>query len=187
MPPSRRQQGKARTMGMHPSSLPAGGEGQLFGTKPWTVPPKGTPIPNRPQTAFQPQLPSPTSTISTVQPGPPSPFGQKGLSRYVVRNGNSLQFNKPAVKGALENTTNALEDAKWFRRQGFGAAWRHTLGMEQVASHHNDQMNARRRAAMGENHGITGENPGHVAASTGHPEGYHSGHPASAFESGLSW
>ena len=71
-------------------------------------------------------------------------FNIRGKGRYFnPANTNGNQFNKPAVKGALQGAVRAHTRSQYFRRSGFGAAMRYTLGMEQVPSHVQDYLNAR--------------------------------------------
>lgn len=180
--------------------LPGAGEGQLFSTGPFTRPrdepqepgwgvPHGRPTyPGQRGGGPHPQEPGPQPPAQQMQlpfQKPSGPFADKGIGRFVARNGNGMQFNKPAIKQAVQNGITAYDDARYFRHAGFGAALRHTLGMDQAPSHRSDDINARkhaseRDAAMGGNHGVTGVDPGHV-------EGYHAGHMPSSFEPGLSW
>jgi hypothetical protein len=60
-------------------------------------------------------------------------------------NNSAPQFNRQAVQDKLQNAVHAAGRAAYFRRAGFGAALRYTLGMEQVPSHVQDYMNARTR------------------------------------------
>ena len=92
----------------------------------------------------------------------PSPFASRGLGRFVNRNANGLQFNKPAVMQATHSIIDSYYDAKYFRDAGMGAALRHSLGMGQVPSHRRDDINTRRRTLLGQN--VAGINPGYVGA-----------------------
>lgn len=111
--------------------------------------------------------PSPRSEPTTpFNPGPGIKYGGatvgatsqvRGWGKYIRpannpfnRNVNGNQFlsriNKGAVMGAVKSGIEAWDDAKFFRTHGVMASTRHVLGMPQVASHHNDQINARRNA-----------------------------------------
>lgn len=75
-------------------------------------------------------------------------FYIKGPRRYVNPINRSLsgsQFNGPAFKDAAINAVRADTRSQYFRHAGFGAAIRHTLGIEQVPSHVTDYMNAQIR------------------------------------------
>lgn len=79
-----------------------------------------------------------------------SPFTQSGLGKYLGRDHtNGLQFNKPAIKQATEDSFNAFTRGQYFRHAGMGQAIRYTLGVEQVPSHVNDWINARNSAQRG--------------------------------------
>jgi hypothetical protein len=66
----------------------------------------------------------------------------------VVKNGNGLQFNKPAVRSAVQKGVQSYGEAQYFRHAGFGAALRHTLGMPQMPSHMNDYLRARHNTSV---------------------------------------
>lgn len=170
----RRNAQRQRTMVGHPSNLPAGGEGQLFGTGPFTAPPKARPIPNEPQAAQQQQLPF-RDTISV--PGETDGFAKSGFGKY-VRNNNGLQFNKPAIKHAVMSGVQAYSEAQYFSHSGFGAALRHTLGMPQMPSHMNDYLRSRHNART------VGEDPHSISAQFAEPDPDEYSH---FHGSGLSW
>jgi len=95
----------------------------------------------------------------------PSRFADSGIGRFVNRNANGLQFNKPAVKQAVGNAVEAHSRAQYFRRAGMGAALRYTLGMPQVPSHVSDYLNARTHGQR-----QTGINPGALHTIGQEPE-----------------
>jgi hypothetical protein len=171
-------------------------QGSLFSTSDYEQAPKPPPTPGwgvphgRPNYPGQAPPPQPFQpTLTAAPPGHqaypeahPTQFAASGIGKYYTRNANGRQFNKPAIAGAIKNGINAYDDARYFRQQGFGAAIRHTLGMDQAPSHRSDDINARRHAAqreatMGDNHGVTGANPDPTHVQRQH----------SAFEPGLSW
>jgi hypothetical protein len=92
---------------------------------------------------------------------PPSPFAKSGIGKYVNRNANGTQFNKPAIRGAVDNITRATANAQYFRHAGFGAALRHSFGMQQIPSHVNDFLNARHNAT------VQGHDPDPISAQLG--------------------
>jgi hypothetical protein len=101
---------------------------------------------------------TPFAGLGGVQPPPVvgPHFGVTGAGKYFnPHNVNGQQFNRPAVKQVVGNAVEAHSRAQYFRRQGFGAALRYTLGMPQVPSHVNDYINARTHGQR-----QTGINPG---------------------------
>jgi hypothetical protein len=95
------------------------------------------------------------------KPPTPSPFAKSGVGKYVNRNANGVQFNKPAVTHAVDNVTRGLANAQYFRHAGMGAALRHTFGLKQIPSHVNDFLNARHNAT------IQGHDPDPISAQLG--------------------
>lgn len=82
-------------------------------------------------------------------PGKPV-FASQGKRKYYNPfNVKGEQFNQPAVKQSLTDIANSHARSQYFRRAGFGAALRYTLGMEQVPSHEADWINSRQRRQTG--------------------------------------
>lgn len=87
-------------------------------------------------------------------------FALQGKAKfYNPLNVKGQQFNKPAIHQAAEGLAYSHLRSQYFRRAGFGAALRYTLGMEQTPSHVQDYLNSRQRRQ-------TGLNPGDVNAMT---------------------
>jgi hypothetical protein len=75
--------------------------------------------------------------------GPSSPWFQPyRVNRFLNRNANGNQFNKPEVKKAGIDLLNAYSTAHYFRHAGFGQAIRYTLGLNPTPSHMNDWIRA---------------------------------------------
>jgi len=89
-------------------------------------------------------------------------FAASGLGRYMNRNNNGMQFNKPAIMDAVKKGIQMHDDAKYYRSHGMGAALRNTLGMPQLPSHRNDEINSRFQRNT---NNVQGENPGYVEAN----------------------
>jgi hypothetical protein len=143
-------------------------QGQLFSTKPFQqeqAPPStgykwGRPA-DRPL-GPDPKMASEQPELTKFQkPTAPSPFADKGVGKYVVKNGNGLQFNKPAVKSAVAKGVQAYGEAQYFRHSGMGAAMRHTLGMPQMPSHMNDYLRSRHNTS------VRGQDPHSISAQLG--------------------
>lgn len=181
--------------------LPGAPEGQMFDTGPFTRPRDEPQEPGwgvahgRPNYLGQGPEPQPVAHQAPLTRAPlgyqaypkehPPEFAQKGIGKYFLRNANGFQFNKPAIHQGVQNLVQAGKDANFFMHAGMGEALGYTVGLGTSPSHRSDDINTRRHAAereqaMGGNHGVAGINPGHV-------QGYHAGHPTSAFEPGLSW
>lgn len=110
--------------------------------------------------------------------GPSSPlatrgFAAKGVRRfYSPTNTNGNQFNTKATQQAAQHALRTHTLHQYFRRAGFGAALRYTLGMEQVPSHLQDYLNAR---THGRNQG--GQHVGPIYAHYGrNTEAYQPSH-----------
>jgi hypothetical protein len=89
-------------------------------------------------------------------------FATRGKTKYYnPLNVKGEQFNKPAVKQGLTDIAEHHARSQYFRRAGFGAALRYTLGMDQVPSHVQDYLNSRQRRQ-------TGLNPGDINAMVQH-------------------
>ena len=81
-------------------------------------------------------------SVSHAARGFPGSPTQK--SRYYnPSNVSGSQFNRPEIHHAVQTGIRAHTRSMYFRRAGFGAALRYTLGMEQVPSHLQDYLNAR--------------------------------------------
>jgi hypothetical protein len=76
----------------------------------------------------------------------------------VVKNGNGVQFNKPAVTKAVDNITMGLAASKHYRHVGFGEGLRTSFGLPPIPSHYNDYVYARH------NQDVRGRDPGSFAA-----------------------
>lgn len=117
---------------------------------PFTPPPR----PSQPQPA-QPQ--PPMFGGATVGPS----FATKGVGKYFNRNANGNQFNKPAIRSAVDNITKATANAQYFQHAGFGAALRHSFGLQQIPSHVNDFLNANHNTS------VRGRDPDPISAQLG--------------------
>lgn len=143
--------------------LPGAPQGQLFSTKPYEKkqePPKepGWGVPHgRPNYPGQGPKPQPRAEQQQFDFNP-SPFAKSGLRRYVNRNANGLQFNKPAIGQAVDNITMGLAKSKHARNVGFGESLRTSFGLRPIPSHYNDYMYARH------NQSVRGHNPDSIAA-----------------------
>jgi|SRR5215831_7835601 len=89
---------------------------------------------------------------------------------YNSRNVSGQQFNKPAIMDSVKKGLEQYQDAKYFRTHGMGAALRHTLGMRQLPSHRQDDINTRVRNSQ---QPVQGKNPGSWIGniSAGNPMG----------------
>jgi hypothetical protein len=142
----------------------SGGGGQPAAPQP-SVP---TP-PTNPQTGHPSSMPI-AGPSSKVGPGTykGTQFAQSGVGKYFNRNTNGAQFNTPAIVGSLQKGYQAYEEAKYYRRAGFGPAIRNTLGMGPPPSHMSDTIQTRQRQ---QNRTVTGLNPQPgVARPTSHLE-----------------
>lgn len=96
------------------------------------------------------------------RPRPIGPiFGTHGVSHfYNPNNTNGKQFNTPAIKDKLVNIAEHHATSQYFKRAGFGAALRYTLGLRQIPSHMTDYINSQTR---GQNQTGRNPNPAYIA------------------------
>jgi len=157
---------------------PVGGEGEEAGGAPAGATPKAPggdqAPPLHPLTGMPSSMPQVGATSRVNDPSRNvyrgTQFAQTGLGRYMNRNNNGMQFNKPAIMGAVRNGIQMYDDAKYYRTHGMGAALRTVTGLPQLPSHRNDDINSRYRANTASTHGSY---PGHmeadVATQAAHP------------------